>query len=187
MEYTKEKQLEILEKYFADEFGNIEINNLDFKDKSFTLIGNETRQYFSILDNKAEMDFYSCDNTAGVDFISRENSAGQVFISKNNKARRVLISRDNTPREGGSINESPLKTGIKSTSSDSAFCTQVGGGHYIKFAIQPIEFIMGNNLPYAEGNVIKYTCRHSLKGGKEDLEKAIHYLNMVLQRDYSED
>ena len=42
-----------------------------------------------------------------------------------------------------------------------------------------------NNLPFAEGNAIKYICRHKLKGKKEDILKAIHYLEMILERDYS--
>jgi hypothetical protein len=37
---------------------------------------------------------------------------------------------------------------------------------------------------YAEGNAIKYICRHKKKGKKKDIEKAIHYLEMILERDY---
>ena len=61
---------------------------------------------------------------------------------------------------------------------------QVKGDHYIRFIIQPAEFINANNLAYAEGNVIKYVCRHRFKGKKEDIEKAIHYLEMIIERDY---
>jgi hypothetical protein len=50
--------------------------------------------------------------------------------------------------------------------------TQVGGKHYASFKIQPARFINENMLPFAEGNVIKYICRHSLKNKKQDLEKA---------------
>ncbi len=57
---------------------------------------------------------------------------------------------------------------------------QVGGEHYI-MPIQPIEFIVKNNLPYREANVIKYVCRHKNKNGKQDIEKAIHYLEMILE------
>ena len=62
---------------------------------------------------------------------------------------------------------------------------QVGGKHYKNMKIQPAEFINENNLPYAEGNAIKYICRHKKKGKKKDIEKAIHYLEMILERDYS--
>ena len=59
--------------------------------------------------------------------------------------------------------------------------TQIGGSHY-QFPIQPIDYIVKNNLGYREGNVIKYVTRHKLKGtGKEDLTKAIHYLEMIIE------
>ena len=59
-----------------------------------------------------------------------------------------------------------------------------GGKHYKDFKIQPSKFINENNLLFAEGNVIKYVCRHKLKNGKEDIQKAIHYLEMIIERDY---
>ena len=62
--------------------------------------------------------------------------------------------------------------------------TQVGGDHYKKMTIQPAEFINANKLLFAEGNAIKYICRHSTKGGIQDIDKAIHYLEMVKERDY---
>lgn len=62
---------------------------------------------------------------------------------------------------------------------------QVDGSHYSSMKIQPAYFINENNLPFAEGNAIKYICRHKDKGGKTDIEKAIHYLEMILERDYS--
>jgi len=61
---------------------------------------------------------------------------------------------------------------------------QVGGNHYSKMKIQPAQFINENNLQFAEGNAIKYICRHSAKGKRKDIEKAIHYLEMILERDY---
>ena len=64
---------------------------------------------------------------------------------------------------------------------------QIGGNHYKDMAIQPSEFINKNKLQFAEGNSIKYICRHSLKGGKQDLEKAKHYIDMIIERDYPED
>ena len=62
---------------------------------------------------------------------------------------------------------------------------QVGGKHYKNFRIQPAEFINENKLLFAEGNAIKYICRHSVKGREEDIKKAIHYLEMILERDYN--
>jgi len=62
---------------------------------------------------------------------------------------------------------------------------QVGGKHYKNMKIQPAEFINENKLLFAEGNAIKYICRQSIKGKEEDVRKAIHYLEMILERDYS--
>ena len=62
---------------------------------------------------------------------------------------------------------------------------QVGGTHYLKMKIQPSEFINKNKLQFAEGNAIKYICRHTSKGEVQDLEKAKHYIDMIIERDYS--
>jgi hypothetical protein len=66
----------------------------------------------------------------------------------------------------------------------SALDKQVSGSHYKDFEIQPVEFIKKNNIPYIEGNVIKYTCRHRSKNGKADILKAIHYLELLLELEY---
>lgn len=63
----------------------------------------------------------------------------------------------------------------------SAFDTQVGGSHYKQFAIQPTEFIYKNNLGFLEGNAIKYLTRWKIKGGLEDLKKARHYVDMLIE------
>jgi hypothetical protein len=67
---------------------------------------------------------------------------------------------------------------------DKATDKQVGGNHYRNYAIQPFEFIQKNGLGYAEGAVIKYVVRHREKNGREDLEKAIHYLQMLIEQEY---
>ena len=61
---------------------------------------------------------------------------------------------------------------------------QIGGKHYKNFRIQPAEFSNENKLLFAEGNAIKYICRHSVKGKEQDIRKAMHYLEMILERDY---
>ena len=65
--------------------------------------------------------------------------------------------------------------------------TQVGGNHYQTMKIQPAEFINKNEMKFAEGNAIKYICRHVNKGGLQDLEKAKHYIDMIIERDYGDD
>ena len=61
---------------------------------------------------------------------------------------------------------------------------QVDGDHYKNMKIQQAEFINENDLPFAEGNAIKYICRHKKKGKIKDINKAIHYLQMIKERDY---
>ena len=68
--------------------------------------------------------------------------------------------------------------------TDQIYKKQVGGDHYRSMVIQPSEFINKNNLPFAEGNAIKYLCRHKQKNQKEDLLKAKHYIDMAIDRDY---
>ena len=73
---------------------------------------------------------------------------------------------------------------FKSTTYNS-LDEQVGGKHYRNMKIQPADFINENKLLFAEGNAIKYICRHSVKGKEQDIRKAIHYLEMILERDYN--
>ena len=63
---------------------------------------------------------------------------------------------------------------------------QIGGSHYKDMVIQPSEFINKNKLQFAEGNAIKYICRHASKGEVQDLEKAKHYIDMIIDRDYND-
>lgn len=62
---------------------------------------------------------------------------------------------------------------------------QVGGNHYKDLKIQPIEYIHANGLDYFEGNVIKYITRHRRKNGKQDLEKAKHYIDLLIELEYN--
>ena len=62
--------------------------------------------------------------------------------------------------------------------------TQVAGDHYKNMAIQPIKYIHANNLSFLEGNVVKYVTRHKHKNKAADIQKAIHYLQLILQFEY---
>ena len=66
----------------------------------------------------------------------------------------------------------------------SAYKKQIGGNHYKKYKVQPSQFVTENKLLYPEGCVIKYVIRHQDKGGKQDLEKAKHMIDMIIERDY---
>lgn len=67
------------------------------------------------------------------------------------------------------------------TQSKTALDTQVGGDHYKKLKIQPIEFIHANSIGFAEGNIIKYVTRWRDKNGIKDLEKARHFIDLLIQ------
>jgi hypothetical protein len=64
---------------------------------------------------------------------------------------------------------------------NSALDVQIGGGHYKSYAIQPVEFIHKNKIPYIEGCAIKYLCRWREKGGIEDLRKVKHYVDLLIE------
>ena len=61
--------------------------------------------------------------------------------------------------------------------------TQIGGTHYKQMKIQPIEFILSNKIGFIEGNVIKYVSRWRDKNGIEDLKKARHYLDLLIENE----
>ena len=57
----------------------------------------------------------------------------------------------------------------------------MGGGHYKELPIQPVEYIHANSIGYFEGNVIKYVSRWRDKGGFADLQKAKHYIELLIE------
>lgn len=66
----------------------------------------------------------------------------------------------------------------------SALENQIGGDHYKGAAIQHVEYAHANRLPYIEANIIKYIVRHDKKNGIEDLKKAKHYLEILMDLEY---
>ena len=69
----------------------------------------------------------------------------------------------------------------------SAHKKQIGGDHYKRMAIQPSHYIVKNKLGWYEGNIIKYITRHSIKGKRQDIEKVIHYAELLLEDKYPDD
>jgi hypothetical protein len=67
----------------------------------------------------------------------------------------------------------------------SARDKQIGGDHYKKMAIQPSDYIVKNKLGWYEGNIVKYITRHSVKGGRQDVEKVIHYAQLLIEEKYN--
>lgn len=63
---------------------------------------------------------------------------------------------------------------------------QVGGDHYKSTAIQPVTYIHANRLGFIEGSIIKYVSRHRAKNGAEDIRKALHYCQLLLELEYGD-
>lgn len=63
--------------------------------------------------------------------------------------------------------------------------TQVGGNHYKKCGIQPVEYMVANDLGYCEGAIVKYITRYQDKGGIEDLEKIKHFVDLIIELKYN--
>lgn len=70
---------------------------------------------------------------------------------------------------------------VRTDAAESALDVQVGGDHYRSMPIQPIEYIHANNLGFAEGCVVKYVSRWKSKNGIADLEKARHFLDLLIE------
>lgn len=74
-----------------------------------------------------------------------------------------------------------MNTAPSNTEPISALDTQVGGSHYKGMAIQPMEYSMANGLDACQHTIIKYVTRFRSKGGLQDLMKARHTLDMLVE------
>ena len=72
------------------------------------------------------------------------------------------------------------------TQTSNPLDVQVGGQHYTSLAIQPVEYIMANRLNYCQGGVVKYITRYKDKGGLQDLEKAKHFIDLLIKLEYED-
>lgn len=71
-------------------------------------------------------------------------------------------------------------------STQSALDVQVAGNHYKNLKIQPVEYIHANKLGFCEGSVVKYITRWKDKGGIKDLEKAKHFIELLIELENKE-
>lgn len=92
---------------------------------------------------------------------------GRVHSTNDSEADLFLLIEDNEPAK----DSAPLQS-------------QVGGDHYKDLPIQPVQFIHANGLNFLEGCVVKRICRHRNKNGRQDLEKAIHELQLLMEIEY---
>lgn len=113
-----------------------------------------------IFDDKSAFGYHVDDVSTGNRYSFEEHELG-------------LLKRDDiTPND------------FKGIKDISALDKQVSGNHYKDCGIQPIEYIHANGLNYFEGNAVKYITRHRKKNGKADIEKAIHYLELMIELEY---
>ena len=100
--------------------------------------------------------------------VAKISSSGADVIIDDSKQGEPMLDLDMYPK--------------KEPSNQAATNKQVGGSHY-QLPIQPIEYILANGLGYCEANVVKYVSRWRNKGGIQDLKKAIHYLEMLIEQE----
>lgn len=119
-----------------------------------------------------------------------DNEEGLFFIDDDGVERYEPLCNEDYKYEKVSFFDSTQQSDNRTVGVEeavqSALNKQVSGSHYKDCAIQPIEYIHANNLNYFEGNAIKYITRHRKKNGKADLEKAIHYLELMLELEYGD-
>jgi hypothetical protein len=112
-----------------------------------------------------------------------ESELGKLIREKVEVQRRASID-DASPAEWAESAEAFFGGGLRITGAVEKYNplkTQVQGSHYKDLKIQPLEYIHANGIPFAEGNVIKYVTRWRAKGGIKDLEKAKHFLELLIE------
>lgn len=125
-------------------------------------------------------DLYACDKCAfGSQGMADACELAGDFCRTKEGAYLVPLNtlEENTEKEVNNMQEKEA----------SALDKQVAGGHYKDLKIQPVEYIVANNLSFLEGNIVKYTTRHRMKGGAEDIKKVIHYCELILELEYGKD
>lgn len=121
--------------------------------------------------------------TGAFDFYAQAEEGGEEFAFD---AHELELLRANIGIPNGLDSDDIKPQDIDpQKETKSALDKQVSGNHYKDCGIQPIEYIHANNLSYLEGNVIKYTTRHSKKNKEQDVLKAIHYLELILELEYN--
>lgn len=95
---------------------------------------------------------------------------------RSNYGFRSVADRIDEVAEG----QAKIRAGLTLLRDKGALDVQIGGGHYKSCAIQPVQYIHANGIGYFEGNVIKYVTRWRDKGGLADLQKARHYIDLLI-------
>jgi hypothetical protein len=111
-----------------------------------------------------------------------EEMAREALIDRAQHGEDFALAEHGDDISTQSINETTAGQwdSFKRNPTIDPFDHQIGGDHYKHFAIQPVEYIIANNLGFCEGNVIKYITRYKRKNGKEDLKKAKHFIDLLI-------
>lgn len=106
--------------------------------------------------------------------VAKISHTGQNVIIDYSKQGEPMVDFYVYPKDYAAADKQP--------ETNAATNKQVGGSHY-QLPIQPIEYILANGLRYCEANVVKYVSRWRNKGGIQDLKKAIHYLEILIEQE----
>lgn len=108
------------------------------------------------------------------------------FVDRVLWQRSETKSLNDTYAEIEQVRQETIKVTIDEL-KHSQWDVQVGGDHYKSMRIQPAKFALENKLDYCQANAIKYICRHDSKCGKQDLEKAKHYIDLLIEHYYGDE
>ena len=147
--------------------------------ESFNYFGNEGNVFF--LKNNSEITLYSNET---------EDWAWQDWGDIDFDGVVCLWSRHTLPEELPFIDDEPSLNDQYAEIEkvrQSAWQKQEGGNHYKNLKIQPMQYALENKLDYAQANVVKYVTRHKEKNGKEDLLKAIHNIELMIEFYYGDE
>ena len=133
--------------------------------------------------------FLNCDNDW--DFKFGMGVDRYIELARENGCEIVWL-RHTHPEELPFIDDDPLQSLNDQYAEiekvrQSAWQKQEGGSHYKNLKIQPMQYALENKLDYAQANVVKYVTRHKEKNGKEDLLKAIHNIELMIEFYYGDE
>ena len=139
-----------------------------------------THSPFQTRDNMTTADnHYAEGNKRTLDAMRAHNADNKY--SENTQRALEALRAHNAKTNGPQFAHPQDEMSMGGPLTSNALGKQVDGGHYKDLKIQPIEYIHANNIPFAEGNIIKYVTRWRAKGGIKDLEKAKHFIELLIE------
>ena len=153
------------------------IKPIEKKEMKEFLVNHDNKWTLQLLDSDTEENSYRVAVPSGVDWAYK-NTRGKIITMSGEIGDSFICDlvwqRHTQPKELPFIDDEPI----------SQWDIQVGGNHYKDMGIQPAQFAMANKLDYCQANAIKYIVRHASKDGKQDLEKAKHYIDLLIEHYY---